>query len=248
MSNNKKKKQREKAYLDLFLKKDNFIPQKYDIEDERESPDFILKHGYKTIGIEICELYRDMKDNSLSLQAQQKMKKRLLERALTEFNKMGVPCYRIFVSFEERSIINKQNIDKLAVFIAQKIKETIAATKPADGKPIILGRWCLKPHDNVVSMIQIHNFGKYNDYRWTQNNVSTVDNLNYSNLSNTIKKKEELLKGYQKCDEMWLLIVIDFFNPTMDHDIPNGFKLPIGDSKFDRIILFKTTEETCFLK
>lgn len=52
-----------------------------------------------------------------------------------------------------------------------------------------------------------------------------------------------LREDYQKCNAMWLLVVIDFWDSAMDQNIPACFNLKIRNGKFDRIFLFKTGEE-----
>lgn len=234
-------KELEKHYLDQFVKTYHSFPEGSIVPSER--PDFIVRQGNRNIGIELCRLYKDSRDDSLSIQAQKSWKANLLKRACELFEKESNEKYRVFISFEERTAIQKNNIDEISTFISQKIIEKIKSIKPKEGSPIILGEWDLQPCNNIVSMIQVYDFSKYNDYSWTQNNVFNVEVVNSDNLAKIIGEKETLREDYQKCDEMWLLVVIDFWDLAMDQSIPTGFNLKIRNSKFDRIFLFKTIEE-----
>ena len=241
-------KKLEKQYLEKFIRAYPQFPE--GAIDDSERPDFIVRQEDKNIGIEICRLYKDSRDDSLSIQAQEQWKKRLLEEAWKKFLVKSNEKYRVFISFEERSNINKDNFGILSTFIAEKILENIGSKKPEEGNPIELGRYdlmqqreILDQQYDIVSLIQVYDFKKYNYYSWTQSNVFTVETLNYSNLIKIIEKKDTLIETYQRCEVMWLLIVVDFWNPTMDQDIPRHFNMEISSSKFDRIFLFKTAEE-----
>jgi hypothetical protein len=241
-------KKLEEQYLEQFIRAYPQFPE--GIIDDSERPDFIVRQGDKRIGIEICRLYKDSRDDSLSIQAQEQWKKGLVEDAWKIFLEKSSEKYRVFVSFEERTNIKKDNIGILSNFIAEKILERIRSKKPEEGNPIDLGRYDLmkqrevldQQHD-IVSLIQVYDFKEYGDYSWTQSNVFTVETLNYNNLIKIIKKKDTLIETYQRCEEIWLLIVVDFWNPTMDQDIPRNFNVEMISSKFDRMSLFKTAEE-----
>jgi hypothetical protein len=81
--------------------------------------------------------------------------------------------------------------------------------KTEEGDRVLIGMYDLIPHHEIVSLIQVYDFKECDYYSCTQNNVFNVENLNYSNLIKTIEKKEKIIEIYQRCEEMWLLIVVD---------------------------------------
>ena len=68
-------------------------------------------------------------------------------------------------------------------------------------------------------------------------------------LLQIVRYKEEKAKEYQKCDAYWLLIVVDFFDPAQDQEIPSiGFD-KIETEIFEKVIVYKTAyEETLEVK
>jgi hypothetical protein len=80
-------KELEKQYLEKFIRAYPQFPE--GTIDDSERPDFIVRQEDKNIGIEICRLYKDSRDDSLSIQAQEKWKKRLnVEISSGKFDRM----------------------------------------------------------------------------------------------------------------------------------------------------------------
>lgn len=193
-------KEFEKQYLYQFVKTYHSFPKGFIVPSG--GPDFIVRQENRNIGIELCRLYKDRGDDSLSIQAQKSWKTNLLKKACELFKKESNEKYRVFISFEERTIIQRNNIDELSTFISQKIIEKIKSIKPKECFPIILGEWDLQPYNNIVSMIQVYDFSKYNDYSWTQNNVFNVEVVNSDNLAKMIEKKKcfvRIIKNVMQC-------------------------------------------------
>jgi hypothetical protein len=67
-------KELEKQYLEKFIRAYPQFPE--GTIDDSERPDFIVRSEDKNIGIEMCRLYKDSRDDSLSIQAQEKWKKK----------------------------------------------------------------------------------------------------------------------------------------------------------------------------
>jgi hypothetical protein len=72
-------KKLEKQYLEKFIRAYPQFPKGR--IDEAEKPDFIVRQKDRNIGIEICRLYRDLGDDSFSIQEQEKWKGRIVEDA-----------------------------------------------------------------------------------------------------------------------------------------------------------------------
>ncbi len=78
--------------------------------------------------------------------------------------------------------------------------------------------------------------------------VYSQESLKGERISQIVKKKEEIAKNYKSCDEYWLLIIMDFFDPAQDHEVPDDLE-PIQSNIFERVIFWrKDFSKPCDLK
>lgn len=79
----------------------------------------------------------------------------------------------------------------------------------------------------------------YNDPKWRVSQVYTGSTMSPEKIGALLTYKEMKTVQYAKCDEYWLVIVIDFADTAQDQEIPTDvFKL--SSDIFKKIIIYKT--------
>ena len=207
-----------------------------------EKPDFVVNGRHQKIGIEITRVFRDHEDGPLSMQAQEDAHVRTLKLAQRYFEEKHGKQYNVFVSFQEKSKILKNEIDVLAKFIVEKMEFALEKNPLHDDDDIMLSGSEIWPNQHQIFTIQIYRFKTDPDFKWEGSNLHQVEPVNETSIRNAIIKKEKTGSGYRTCDEVWLILAVEFWNPMLDAAIPKNFGFKVDDSRFNRIILFKTAE------
>jgi hypothetical protein len=220
----------EKLYLEHFKKDFPQFPPGVISQHEPPAADFIITQGNKKFGLELTRLYKDEKNDSSSIQAQATLKDRLVQKAWYEYNKKSNRKYKVVISFVERSNIDKNDLENLAKFLVEKIVDKLKTNTPSYW--VTIGGCDLAPHTDIFQLVQIGDFAD----SWSQINSYRVEPFSQANLIKAIDKKEA--KEYAKCDEMWLVLLANFFNPLM-LEIPEDLKIEIREGQFDRIFLYR---------
>ena len=220
-----------KSFKDAYAS----FPEGEIIKSER--PDFIIC-GDKKIGIEHSYLFRGDGKDIFSIQRQDKLKSIILEGASNKIKKASVKQLSVFVSFEEKTQIEPANLNILIDFLAEKV---ISFKKPTKERPSTIGKYYLEPHQNLFSMIQLYDFGDVHPL-WKRMDVFSVESIEKNDyFEKLIGQKNK--KQYVGCDELWLLITIDYFNPSSQQYVPKDFKVNIKESVFDSIFYIAQTKE-----
>lgn len=83
--------------------------------------------------------------------------------------------------------------------------------------------------------------GEWANPKWQVLQSYSVPVLQVDRVRRAIADKTEKAKKYQQCDAYWLLITVDFWDPSQDQgvDWPGGEVLEFGP--YERIFLYKST-------
>jgi len=213
----------QKYYFSLFAKAYNQLP--VGEISYTDKPDIIIK-GDNVIGIEMTNFY--LQDGSIreSEQQQRYLRELVLSRAHQKYLSGGGK--KIDIHFGFKSPINKINI------LIQKIVEL---AKKIDNKS---GEILKATYQDIPELDYVYvNPKEYDNPKWLPCQVYTGQIMSKENLVNKIREKEKLTKDYQKCDEYWLLLIIDFIDRAQDQEIIERIT-DIISSVFKKIIIYKT--------
>ncbi len=220
-------KQQERDYLKHFLK-NKFASTKYSVfKDDSEKPDFIIHLNNKKIGIELTNLYKG--DGSNSYSERSKIAKRIdvINRAQKIYLKSESKNFEYNFNFDLNFPIsnNKKISKKLAVSLEKTMK--IA------NLPNLFG---LEDCEEIKSVYC--NFEEYEQPKWKLAQVYDVPNIDINNLLFVVDQKKSKLDSYEICDEQWLLIIIEFWDPAQDQQFSLEGKEFVA-SPFDKIFIYK---------
>jgi len=229
----KDKKLRERLQFNLFIKH-------YDINgniEQSESPDFLIKMHDYIIGVELTG-YLQNNSNIGSflreLEYNQDKIKEIIEAELSEYRLL------ILLSWKDKITIKKAEVRSIANSLIELIKKNI---------PDIDSERRLSGKDGLPSYL-INLFIWSNNVKKTQ--IATtravwVREINRVEIENIIKKKEKKINDYrEKCNEIWLLIVIEGISPSSIIDISSEAINRKYVFKFDKVLLFDVIEDRIF--
>lgn len=81
---------------------------------------------------------------------------------------------------------------------------------------------------------------EYSDAKWRQAQPHTVPSLHHKRVRELAASKDLLLPGYVKCDQYWLLLVVDYMDPALDQEIAWGVSEEAVTTQFDRLLIYRT--------
>jgi hypothetical protein len=81
---------------------------------------------------------------------------------------------------------------------------------------------------------------EYDDPRWEDLAVHSVPRFDPDRLQDVVAGKAKKLQGYRRCDEQWLLVVIDFWDAGQDQQLDWPPSAILRRHGFDRVFVFKT--------
>ena len=193
-----------------------------------DKPDVLLE-GDARIGIEITRLYLVDGADPRSEQRQSELRREALDRAQKIYLAGGGRLIELHVSFDPTRPITD----------ARAVAEALAtaATRISTG---FSGE--VRPH--LFSMIPEVTFiycnaKQYNDARWHAAQVYTTPALAVHRLVEIVKAKEAKVGGYDPCDAIWLLVIVDMAVRGQDQDIEWPAAADSLRSKFDRILIYR---------
>jgi hypothetical protein len=226
----------EKYHTQYFL--NSYLGANYGSLHNYECPDFILNRNNFKIGIEVTQLYSSETDGIYSVQAQENWQNKVIDRCNNEFKS----DYTIYISFEQNSKITKANVDQISGEIIDKVKMSIAKREPSVQKPIDIFKGHISNFQDSLFMISIYKHAVNPMCGFQKMNISSTPPINIPNIYQAINKKESLLTKYRKCDQIWLLMVIHYFDHASDQMLPGKIELDLPDSKFNKIFIYKSIE------
>ncbi len=224
-------KETERFYLDKF--KENFpgFPKGTVCPDER--PDFLVKTEQGVVGIEITEFFRDMADAIQSpLQQREAVRRKIMEQANAFADKRGFLVAYVFVHFDLNFNCKASEIS----IIASKLVE------------VAEGRFQIGQNDEYIRRheIQIPGIAALSLKRtrgstsiWRAPLGSFVPTMNPQQIQDILDQKNCRCDEYgKKCDEIWLVIVMDRFRASSFALIPEGVANSVYAHRFDSAFLF----------
>ena len=234
----------ERRFLDSFKAACTFFPYGKIRKGDpiKKEPDFIVENENEKLGIEMARFYRDDDKYIFGVQRQAPLQERVVTEAKKLFEKDSNYKFRVFVSFQERGEIKRNDIQQLASYLSKLVLKQFENRLPTPDYPIRIGSSYLYEHKEVFFSIYIDCFS---DGLWKRNNVYNVESMNEDLLYNLIERKERKYEkgNYSACNKVWLLFCMDYFDPTMEQCLPGNSGFAIKSSNFDKILLYMTYDK-----
>jgi hypothetical protein len=193
-----------------------------------DKPD-VLIHGNRTIGVELANLHKVDGANPASEKVQGLRRTEVIEIAEQRYRDQSHRSIELWVDFDpEHPIANVSKTADALLGIATRI------AGETDG------------HQSFSSFEEcpeirflFHNGKEYADAKWRLAQSHSVPGLLVERVKDVVVIKSAKAATYQNCDEYWLLLTVDFWDPSQDQfiDWPKGISL--GATPFAKVFLYK---------
>ena len=190
-----------------------------------DRPDFRIRIGSKTVGIEITRLF-----TSADAAALESTQEGIFDQACRKAERLNLPAVDVMLFFNLRRSLPKADRCR----IANAVVQLVAANIPADGGRADLEHRPGQPPE--VDLIQINPPSRPEQGRWRADfSFSKIERNTLEIVQEAITKKAGLLPTYLKaCDECWLLLVADSFKASGNLDFSEDSQMHIFSSPFAR--------------
>lgn len=241
--NAKMQKEREQWQVERFKTSCPEFPQGCIVPNEE--PDFLIEEYGAMFGIELVGLYRADSDNRLPRQALESLRKQIVERAQRLYEEAGGPELWVSVHFSPYANLGKSRIPDLADRLE---KIVVAANVGVDGNVSIQADWDT-PDDfpEEIDSIHIRRLQILTKGFWTVPGAAFVPECTLDEVQRVIDKKNKRVASYRnKCDVIWLVIVVDGFALSSTVNFSDEVCEYLYRSDFDRVFIFENAAERSF--
>lgn len=232
--NNRNKKSIEKLHFAYFKECCKELPSSISSEHHDDNPDFLVKHNSGVLGIELTQLFKVTKHPNAP-QALESFRQQIVESAQKCCEDIPPLSVNVWFTFNQEVPKNRTlEINRIGKSLANLVK-----------------KWChenpsktfetLKPHLEISEIYQMIIARAWNGktglhyHLWTVECPAVVQNFRSEVLQNCIDEKSLRYKKYRnKCDECWLLIVVNLFKNSQSFEIPDRIDHKFK-SKFERV-------------
>lgn len=203
-----------------------------------DKPDALVCGNGKVVGIEHTRLIRPSEEGS-DLRAFEAITDRIVERAQKLAEDRGIKPFHVFVHFDERVRLFKQEIEATA----QAIAEIVCRHEPPDESEVTIEAWRYElrglPFPTSIKHIAVYHRKAWHGPLWQVPRTSALPQLTLEFIQDRVREKEKRLPVYRRrCDEAWLLLVVEGFAPSGTWDLQMiEYDQPILTS-FDRLFLY----------
>ncbi len=215
----------EKYYFEQFT--ENFPLPNGELE-YGDKPDVIIR-GTKNIGIEIANLYLADGSDYASEQVQRQRRQKVVELAQSKYESKHNFKYELAVSFDpSKPIVDIQTT-------AKKLAEFATFVENTEGG-FFMGK-------NLSHIPEVHSIYRspeeYSDSKWRTLQAYDGKDLQIPRVRELVQQKSNKLSGYRKCDNFWLLLVVDVMDSAQDQEIDWPIGEPPIECKYEKVIIYK---------
>jgi hypothetical protein len=222
----------EKDYFDSFRQHYALPPGEIKFDDK---PDvLILGDGeHRRLGVEISHLYKEDGDDLQSEQKQIINRLRVIELAEQIYLSRGGRKIELNIAFHpQHPIMRKKQIEKTAKVLALFALE-ISSLRD--------GHTSHSPLESTPELEYLYHDGKeYPNSKWRSVQSYDVPALSVTRVKKLVELKAKKIQQYKQCEAYWLLLIVEFWDPSQDQGIHWPAEERVGQTPFERILIYKT--------
>lgn len=192
-----------------------------------ERPDFVVHGDTGSIGVELTDLY--VASSEYSWQRQAPRRAEALKRAQAHFAAASGPSFDFHFDFNP--LPPDITVDEVAqqacaaAFAALEGPGEVTPNHLLEATPLV--RWLYRSPK------------LYHDPRWSDQPCHSVPVLDPVNVQSVVDRKGAKLQHYRHCDQQWLVIGVDFWDPGQDQELTWPAGILLHRRGFDRIFIVK---------
>lgn len=193
-----------------------------------DKPDVLIR-GERVLGIELANLHKVDGGRSDSEKVQSIHRAEVIALAEQLHRSRGGRSIELWVDFSPDHPI--LSVKKTATALAE-IASSIA--NEVDGHES-----CSAYEDSPEIRFLYHTGKAYDDARWRSCQSHSVPALATERVREIVAAKSRKISGYRKCAAYWLLLIVDFWDPSQDQYIHWPQSERLGPTPFERVLLYK---------
>lgn len=214
--------------------------------ESTEKPDFIVHTQENLLGIEHTEIYQLGPSDGTSLQAQDSLAQKVVEKAHSLYLEQHSQPLLVQIHFNHRIRLRKTEVDRLA----KAIMHLVETTPIEPGLSITIMRSAENsinfPNEIAMLHINAHSLGK--ETKWFCSSAGWIPEVTPEDIQKKINHKETKLSSYKsRCSEIWLLLVIDDLRIPSSVDSSREASTYQYSTRFDRVFIFWNSTR-CFIE
>jgi len=250
---NTDRRSNQQADLDLFVSK--FFTKGPKGLSHGDKPDLTFNLDDKVIGIEHTRMYRTLGQVSgLEPHSQLAVQHRIVQAAWEEYLTLSSRKLWLLAYFEDVTTYKKRDSQAVANLMARVVHERVEHTTHSPGEIIWheLESWRYqKAGIEFPEGVKRISFQIVEDNPelelWVPAHTLMVPHLSVDSVKERIYLKERQIQSYlSKCDEVWLLLVLDTGVPSNHFVIDEDLLATEFRSLFSKIFLFRTFHSELF--
>jgi len=224
-------KESEFFYLEEF--KENFadFPEGMICVDEK--PDFVIKTGSKFLGVEITHYYREKSSETKSpLQQKLATRRKIVDLAKSIYDAKKLPPLYVHVHFGLHFYCSEREVQASAEKIVRVVEQALSKTSDEV--------FCRRDEIPLAGIDLITVKKKLKGINiWTAPFGSFVPFVSLQRIQEMLDEKNSRCEKYrEKCDFVWLVVVMDRFQPSSFSLIPDEVLESFYNYSFDSAFLF----------
>jgi hypothetical protein len=227
----------ERIHFQRFQDSYPDCPEGIACEDER--PDFLLRVSTGLLGIEVTQLFQQPPITGLPRQAVERLQRQVMDQARARYDAAGAgrPSLDVAVMFQPGTPTSPNRVSELAAHLAdQALLQPIAEGETRRYEPTI-DNYSQFPAE--LSYARFSHFSQMTRPQWSVVDGGYMMPCTPDLLTCRISEKERRIAAYRvKCDQAWLLLVLDGFAISSMLEVPEETIAHRYVSSFDRILLF----------
>lgn len=230
------KKQIEEWQLGRFREAVSDFPAGEVVPHER--PDFLVRAGAATVGIELTQLFRPSEAGTQPLQEGERLREYVCDTARRIYEEAGGTNVDVMVSFSPHVTFRSNRVRAIAEHLARTVRTLDVAERSHVRIEYDWDNRELFP-DEIIA-IRVANFGPDIATVWRPGEAGFVPDTSVDQLQTEIARKATLYQAYRSaCNEAWLVLVADGFSISTVFSLTAAAQNATYYGPFERVYYFE---------
>jgi hypothetical protein len=203
-----------------------------------EAPDFVVHTANGALGIEVTAIYQQPVSGQLPLQAVERLREYVVQRAQAIHESRGGPPLYLSAYFSPNARLSKSDVEACA----EQLAEFVVSIEMPPGSDMeyeetVRGRGQLPAEFSALRVYRVP--GQVERF-WAAPSAGFVPHCTPEDLQAVLDTKSAKVDRYRtNCEHLWLLIAINGFALSASLDVPESTLTARFHSRFDRAFLLE---------
>jgi hypothetical protein len=205
--------------------------------EKSENPDFLLRGGSHTLGIELTRLFHPPEQSGFLLREQESLRQSVVTNAKRLYDVYGLPAVNVGVFFNDHHPLRK--VDVRAV--SRSVFDIVVRLNPKTGESREEEYdWVNRAYfPEQIAAVRVARLEGLNESEFGAPTGALLPTVSHTDLQTEIDGKESRLSDYRRvCDKAWLVMCLNGESLSSTLTIPDDTVGAAYRSAFDRVFVF----------